>query len=839
MKRGLLAVNLMREIKRTFMRFLSILSISFLGAAFFTGIRSTGPDMKLTGDAHFDNSHLADITVLSSAGITPEDVRAIQDIPGVEAVRPALYADALMQVENRESVPELNIRLHSLPLRLPEEKPAALFSIPSYDIDDAPTNNINTLLLTGGRLPLDDHEAAIDHLLKDNYGVSIGDYLTFTTGGGSVRLRVVGVVTSAQYISEVERGVSTIGKGGSEGFVFASGNAIGKLGKRLPMMAMLSARYTQAYIRVSGAEELNSFSGEYKTLVDGVIQRIEDYGDTTDATWYVRDRESNPGYGDYSQNTDRIAAVGQLFPLIFFVVAALVALTTMTRMVEEQRVQMGTLKALGYKSSAIIREYILYAFFATILGSILGCILGSWLFPYVIGTAYSIMYHLPNFQTPFHWDIALSATAAAVLCTTGAATAVSISGLKEAPASLMRPKAPKPGKRVFLERIGILWKHMGFTSKVTVRNLLRYKKRFFMSVIGIAGSCALLLTGFGLQDSIYGIMDKQFSDIWKMDVQAYTYDPISVEEWEELLAGSGTKSMLQSPMFCYDKMVDAGIDDKTTTSAHLLAINDKTAMQDVIVLHDSTGAVFTLPEDGVTISRKLSRIYSLQKGDTVCISYGTKSYNAKIAAVAENYINHYVIFPAAYYEELFGEELLYNGVMAKTVEDAALVKDAISEGLLRDQRMYSVNVTTDLYESIRDSLDILSYVVAVLIISAAALCFVVMFNLTNINITERRRELATLRVLGFYDRELYDYVFRENNALSVVGSCAGLLMGTLLHQFVVETCEVDIVMFVRQIAPLSFVYSALLTMSFSLIVNLFMRKKVREIDMVESLKSAE
>lgn len=838
MKRGLLTVNLIREIGRTFTRFLSILFIALLGAAFFTGIRSTGPDMKLTGDAHFDNCRLSDITVMSSAGITVEDIDELQKIEGVEAIMPALYVDALMQVEDNSEVPELNIRLLSLPLKTPEDNPAKLFSIPSYDIDEQPETEINRLLLVSGRLPLDDHEVAVDRLLTTHYGIKPGDYLLFHNNGGSVRLRVVGSVTSGLYISEVERGTSTVGTGKSDGFVYASGNAVGKLGAKLPMMALLKARYTSAYIRVAGAEALNSFSKEYESLVERVKQRIEDYGETTDATWYVQDRDSNPGYGDYSQNTDRIAAVGQLFPMIFFVVAALVALTTMTRMVEEQRIQMGTLKALGYKNGAIIREYIMYALLATLIGSVAGCAIGSWMFPYVIGTAYSIMYHLPNFQTPFHWDIAASATAAAVLCTTGAAIIVAVSALREVPASLMRPKAPKPGKRVFLEYVRFIWKHMGFTSKVTMRNLLRYKKRFFMSVIGIAGSCALLLTGFGLQDSIYGIIDKQFTDIWKMDVQAYTYDPIEAAEWEELLHDCGMDSVFSSKMLCYDKVMEAGKDDNDTTTTHLLAIGDPVAMQDVIVLYDN-GEPFALPEGGVTITRKLSYIYDLSIGDEICVSYGTDTYYAKIAGIANNHVNHYVIFPAAYYEELFEEELLYNGVMARTVEDMAAIQDDVNAALLKDQRVYSVSATSTLYESVQDSLDILSYVVMVLILSAAALSFVVMFNLTNINITERRRELATLQVLGFYDRELYDYVFRENNALAVIGAITGLAMGLLLHKYVIETCEVDIVMFVREIKTMSFVYSALLTMAFSLIVNIFMRRKVRGIDMVESLKSAE
>lgn len=338
------------------------------------------------------------------------------------------------------------------------------------------------------------------------------------------------------------------------------GNAIGKLGSRMPMMAMFAARYTQVEISVSGAAALNCFSDEYEQLIDEVVRRIEAYGDTTDATWYVQTRSSNPGYSDYSANTDRIAAVGMFFPLIFLIVAALVALTTMTRMVEEQRIQMGTLKALGYSQFSIMLQYLMYAILASLVGSVLGSLLGFWLFPTVIGSAYGIMYRLPNFQTPYWADIAVLSILAVVGCVTLAAALVSVSTLREVPASLMRPKAPKPGKRVFLERIPWLWKRLNFTAKVTVRNLIRYKKRFWMSVIGIAGSCALLLTGFGLSDSIYGIAEKQFEEIWTMDIQAYTYDAMSQQELSDLLASQDDGSFGHVSFF-YEKTVKGGAPD--------------------------------------------------------------------------------------------------------------------------------------------------------------------------------------------------------------------------------------------------------------------------------------
>ncbi len=839
MRRGKLAVNLWREIRRTKMRFFSILAIAFLGTAFFAGLRSTSPDMKITGDNYFDQSMLADITVMSSAGLTPEDVRAIAKLPGVKEIEPAVTLDAMMQLLSSDAAEE-NVHLISMPFALPEEKPTGLY-FSNFTIDPALKWAMNQLTIVAGRLPLDDHEVALDSILCGDGGPAVGDYVLFTSPGGSVRLRVVGIVESPRYISLVERGTSTVGNGTSGGYAYASGNAIGKLGTRLPMMAMLSTRYTEAGIRVSGAMELNCFSGEYQALVDDVMAKIEAYGESKegDATWYVFHRDKNPGYLDYRHNADRIGAVAQLFPLIFFVVAALVALTTMTRMVDEQRVQMGTLKALGYRNAAILSEYLIYSALATVAGGMLGCVLGSWLFPKVIMAAYSIMYKLPNVVTPLHWDITITAIAASVLCISGAALLSAIGSLQEAPASLMRPKAPKAGKRVFLEHIAPLWKRMSFTSKVTARNLIRYKKRFWMSIVGIAGSCALLLTGFGLQDAIYGIIDRQFGEIWTMDVQAYTYDPMPLADFAALLEQRDAEQNAHDVMYCYNKAMDAGRGTGEQTSVYLMMVDDPASLSKLVALNTEAGKNTRLPHDGVVITKKLASIHNLKPGNLLTLETGNKKYQARISSVAENYVEHYVYISASYYEEVFGKPAAYNGFMARLHDTGETARETFSHSLLLDQRMYTVSFTTGLYESISDSLGILSYVVYVLIISAAALAFVVMFNLTNINITERRREMATLQVLGFLDHEMYRYVFRENNALAVLGSLAGLGLGIILHKFVIETCEVDIVMFVREIAPMSFVYSFCMTVAFSLMVKLFMRRKVREVDMVESLKSAE
>lgn len=843
MKTKYLWRNLFREIAHTLMRFLSIFTISAIGVAFFAGVRAAGPDMKLTADVYLDNARLADITAISTAGLNADDVDALSKLPGVESVLPVLTVDAMLRPSDGGDK-EYNVHLISLPFAPEEEHPALLSLMPDYGIDPDGAD-VNLPEVMEGRLPEDDHEIALDAELMGTPGLSVGSRVSLSTSGGAAELYITGFVESPKYISNFDRGTSTIGNGSSDAFALASGNAIGRLGSRMPMMAMFSARYSEVEIVVEGAAALNCFSDEYETLIEGVVRQIEAYGDTTDATWYVRTRSDNPGYLDYSENTERIAAVGQFFPLIFLLVALLVALTTMTRMVEEQRIQMGTLKALGYSQPHIVMQYLMYAILASLSGSILGSLIGFWLFPTVIGNAYAIMYRLPDFQTPYWTEIAAGSIGAVVGCVTLAAAFVSFSALREVPASLMRPKAPKAGKRVFLEYIGFLWKRLGFTSKVTVRNLLRYKKRFFMSVVGIAGSCGLLVTGFGLSDSIYGIADEQFGKIWTMDLQAYTYDAMALEKLRALAESVGGGA-LYNTAYCYDKTATAGAKDDVKTEAHLFVAHEPEILMETVHLTDDGGKPIVLDDSGVVITKKLATLYDLREGDTVTIESGEKSYEARVSAVAENYVYHFIYFTPACYEAVMGNAAEYNCIFtniegfteADDVEKAAL-EDAWATRFLSDNRVYTALFTTDIFENIWDSLNVLNYVVGVLILSAGALAFVVMLNLTNINITERRRELATLRVLGFTDREMYDYVFRENNALAFIGTAVGLVLGRYLHQFVIVTCEVDMVMFVRNVKPLSYGYSAALSIVFALMVNLLMRKKVRSVDMVESLKSAE
>lgn len=828
--------NLLREIKRTFTKFLSIFAICALGVAFFAGIRATSPDMKEAGDRLYNTYNLSDISVISTSGLTADNIRDLESIEGIQAVRASLFVDAMARGTGEK---EKNLRLYSMPINLKSEYAPLIDLIPDYGIDTSPEYEMNGVEIVSGRMPLNDTEIALDNTLEGSLVKQLGDEITLTTSGGTVTLRVVGFIRSPMYISMFERGTSSIGNGTSDGFAYASGNAISSLGTKLPVMSLLNTYYTRADIVISGKEGSSAYSDEYEALVNEVTDRIEDYASTQSGTWYIQDRSGNPGYSDYSENTDRIAAVGDVFPLIFFIVAALVCLTTMTRMVEEQRIEMGTMKALGYGGWQIAMKYAVYAMSACISGGVVGAIIGFKLFPYVIMKGYSIMYYLGKLETPYRADIAFMAIAAMAVCTAAATFSACYASLKEVPATLMRPKAPKAGRRVLLEKMPFIWKKLSFTSKVTVRNLFRYKKRFFMSVIGIAGSGALLVTAFGLNDSIFGIIEKQFGDIWQMDVQAYVYEAMPLADMQELLGKNPANDDFDSVMFCLDSQMECKNGGRSQSGVHLLGVESAGSMAGRINLHNG-GAPVTLDDSGVVVTAKLAETLSIKIGDGINMRTGGEDHLMRVIGVADNYVYHYVYITAAYYETVFGKAMQYNGFMGNLKDGLTdETMDAMSTQLLSDSRMYTVRTIGSIYASVWDSLSILNYVVLVLILGSGMLTFVVMLNLTNINIGERMRELATLRVLGFYDKEMYDYIFRENNALSVIGAFVGLVFGKIMHLFVIRTCEVDMVMFVRSAKPLSYVYAFALTIAFSLIVNLLMRPKVRAIDMVESLKSAE
>ena len=557
--------------------------------------------------------------------------------------------------------------------------------------------------------------------------------------------------------------------------------------------------------------------------------------------WMVTDREELPEYTDYGDNADRLRNIGQVFPVIFFLVAALISLTTMTRMVEEQRTQIGTLKALGYKKSAIAAKYICYAFFATLLGSVLGMLIGEKIIPYIIITAYGIMYHnvANTISIDYQPGFALIASAASVVCTVGATLFASGKELQETPASLMRPPAPKEGKRVLLERLTFIWKHLSFSWKSTIRNLFRYKKRLIMTVFGIAGSMGLMLVGFGIQDSISDIAAIQYRELQHYDGMVIEDSDATEEEHEELF-----EYMKENEQIAHCNRVQmtkiSAPKGSSSVSIYLFVPESLSEFaKDVTLKNRITGETYELTDEGAAISEKTASLLGLKVGDMIPLKKGDKEYKVRVAVITENYMSHYLYMTPRVYEQTFGEMPEYENIVFTMQEDCKDDLEMAGSRILANPGALSISYTSSLASQVDRMLSTLDAVILVLIVSAGMLAFVVLYNLNNINITERQRELATLKVLGFYDGEVSQYVLRENVILTVLGIMFGAVFGILIHRYVITTVEVDAVMFGRNIKPLSFLYSGILTSIFSIVVNGVMHFKLKTIDMVESLKSVE
>lgn len=557
--------------------------------------------------------------------------------------------------------------------------------------------------------------------------------------------------------------------------------------------------------------------------------------------WMVTDREELPEYTDYGDNADRLRNIGQVFPVIFFLVAALISLTTMTRMVEEQRTQIGTLKALGYKKSAIAAKYICYAFFATLLGSVLGMLIGEKIIPYIIITAYGIMYHnvANTISIDYQPGFALIASTASVVCTVGATLFASGKELQETPASLMRPPAPKEGKRVLLERLTFIWKHLSFSWKSTIRNLFRYKKRLIMTVFGIAGSMGLMLVGFGIQDSISDIAAIQYRELQHYDGMVIEDSDATEEEHAELF-----EYMKENEQIAHCNRVQmtkiSAPKGSSSVSIYLFVPESLSEFaKDVTLKNRITGETYELTDEGAAISEKTASLLGLKVGDMIPLKKGDKEYKVRVAVITENYMSHYLYMTPRVYEQTFGEKPEYENIVFTMQEDCKDDLEMAGTRILANPGALSISYTSSLASQVDRMLSTLDAVILVLIVSAGMLAFVVLYNLNNINITERQRELATLKVLGFYDGEVSQYVLRENVILTVLGIMFGAVFGILIHRYVITTVEVDAVMFGRNIKPLSFLYSGILTSIFSIVVNGVMHFKLKTIDMVESLKSVE
>jgi len=579
-----------------------------------------------------------------------------------------------------------------------------------------------------------------------------------------------------------------------------------------------------------GVKTLEREEADALTELSDAKLELEDAQETLDAAptpeWFYFTRQDNHAFDSYCSDTSRLESIGYVFPLVFFVVAALVSLTTMTRMVDEQRTLIGIYKALGYGTLRIAFRLLLYAFSAGVTGGLVGVIVGSNLFPRVIFGAYLHMYEMPPIDTPIPTNISLIAIATSVSLVVVVTFATSLRSMRTSPAEMMRPKTPQSGKKVFIEKIPFIWGFLKFSGKVTARNILRYKKRFIMSLAGVAGCTAILLTSFGLRDSLAAISDLQYGKVVSYTSQAY------LKEITSEIQRAGIDAYISGDrLYIREESLSA---DGCAYPVSMMVPESSDRLGEFINLYSrKSGETVPLTSDGILVSEKLARELGISEGDSFSFTSNSSDYyTVQVTGVIENYVLHYIYMSPEMYTELFDAEPLFNSVLIVSSDD--------SVGMLtRSSDVRAIVYTADLKENISDSTDALGIVAIVLIILACSLAFVVLFNLTNINITERIRELATIKVLGFYDEELAMYIYRENVIVTLLGIALGLVAGIFLHAYVLKAAEIDLLMFPRIILFHSYIYSVGLSIVFAVFVNLVMYIKLSRINMVESLKNVE
>lgn len=574
-----------------------------------------------------------------------------------------------------------------------------------------------------------------------------------------------------------------------------------------------------------------------KVQLDQASQKINE---VPDGVLYSLSKNENAGYVSFQSDCSSMDALSKIFPLMFFLVAALVSLTTMTRMIEEQRLQSGTLRALGYSKKDVILLYVRYVLLATFFASIVGIILGTIFFPSLVYYLYStLMYQV---QAPTHISyeryiipLTLLLSVAVTLAVT---LLVSYQELNNDPATLLRPKPPKLGKRVLLERWTWFWKKLSFNQKVTVRNMFRYKKRFFMSIVGIAGCSALIVTGFGLKNSVAQIVPKQFYEVWTYDGSASLEENVNENELEDLEDKVNLQYNIQDSMGIYES--SAVINSNQSSKDLNVSIRVLSQRYNSMVhYYDETKKDLSLDDDGVILTKKASELLHVKAGDHITLTIKDKNYDVKVSQVCQNYYNHYVYLSKTYYEQLTSQDCTFNQLLFTLKDQDTKLEPTCKASLKTISPIKSITFVSSMYNNFDSMIRSIDLVIVIIIISAALLAFVVLYNLTNINIQERLSEIATIKVLGFFPKEVYDYVFRENKLLSLIGSVVGLFAGKVLHHFVISTVEVDATMFYRHVNILSYVYAFVLTYLFTLIINRVMKKSLNKIDMVASLKSIE
>lgn len=812
--------HIFMKIKDNYKRFLSLICMAFLGVGFYVGIQSSSPDMLKTLDNFYDENNVYDISVISNVGLTEDDLLKLSKIKNVELAINIQEKDSYLEIEENNYVVKL-IEYNS---------------------------QMNNVYIKEGRLPKNNNEVSVDNALLENNNLKLGDNITID----GKKYSIVGNVISPLYFS-AERPNSNLGSGKVDYYIYVYNGSLD-----------LEA-YSNIYITVKGAKKYLTNSDSYKKLINNVkkdidlikdkqqdirydelysdiIETSEMYGISIDESkfikpkWYIYDRLDNTSYKELINASDNLKKIGNIFPIIFFAISVLVSLISMMRMIEEDRVENGTLKSLGYNSFHITLKYVIYSLLATTIGSSVGAIFGSYMIPNVIWNIYKKIFFIPKFIYLLKSDYNALGLWICILCICGTSVIVCIKNLREVPANLMRPKAPKSGKKILLERINFIWKKLKFSDKITIRNIFRYKSRVITTILGIAGCTALILAGFGLKDSIKDVIDFQFNNIIKYDKMLMTNESINqIDIEKELLNDDKVEN--------YTNVNTQNIKVLFNDEQHevtMITPDDFNSISKSISLIDlkTNNIIDNISDNSCIISEKTAKLLDIDVGDKISLlDNDNNKYDIKVSYIIKNYINQYLYINKNTYNNLFNNYKI-NSILISLKEEDKNSKEFDKKYISNGYALTIVDID-DIKSSMSDMLSSIDSIVAILIIAAASLAFVVLYNLSNINISERKREIATLKVLGFYPSEVDKYINRETVLLTILGIGIGLLFGSYLSHFIISTCEPDFIMFDRHVYTLSYFYSLFITVIFTIIVTIVTHFNLKKINMVTSLKNVE
>ena len=812
--------HIFMKIKDNYKRFLSLICMAFLGVGFYVGIQSSSPDMLKTLDNFYDENNVYDISVISNVGLTEDDLLKLSKIKNVELAINIQEKDSYLEIEENNYVVKL-IEYNS---------------------------QMNNVYIKEGRLPKNNNEVSVDNALLENNNLKLGDNITID----GKKYSIVGNVISPLYFS-AERPNSNLGSGKVDYYIYVYNGSLD-----------LEA-YSNIYITVKGAKKHLTNSDSYKKLINNVkkdidlikdkqqdirydelysdiIETSEMYGISIDESkfikpkWYIYDRLDNTSYKELINASDNLKKIGNIFPIIFFAISVLVSLISMMRMIEEDRVENGTLKSLGYNSFHITLKYVIYSLLATTIGSSVGAIFGSYMIPNVIWNIYKKIFFIPKFIYLLKSDYNALGLWICILCICGTSIIVCVKNLREVPANLMRPKAPKSGKKILLERINFIWKKLKFSDKITIRNIFRYKSRVITTILGIAGCTALILAGFGLKDSIKDVIDFQFNNIIKYDKMLMTNESINqIDIEKELLNDDKVEN--------YTNVNTQNIKVLFNDEQHevtMITPDDFNSISKSISLIDlkTNNIIDNISDNSCIISEKTAKLLDIDVGDKISLlDNDNNKYDIKVSYIIKNYINQYLYINKNTYNNLFNNYKI-NSILISLKEEDKNSKEFDKKYISNGYALTIVDID-DIKSSMSDMLSSIDSIVAILIIAAASLAFVVLYNLSNINISERKREIATLKVLGFYPSEVDKYINRETVLLTILGIGIGLLFGSYLSHFIISTCEPDYIMFDRHVYTLSYFYSLFITVIFTIIVTIVTHFNLKKINMVTSLKNVE